>query len=159
MPTLRQAKQVVAQKAIPAPVDGVQVIAIIGDFVVPTGLVVNDVIEMGGLPADCVPVNLIVSTEDMDSNGTPLITLDAGIISGNFGALDNARTCGNEFFAASTVGQAGGIQAMNKAAGAMLAPSTSDRGWGLKVAAAAATLTVGAKVRAVLFVAAKPLTT
>jgi len=43
------------------------------------------------------------------------------------------------------------------AAGLLSAPSLSDRGFGLKVKAAAATLTVGARIRVTLMVAPPPL--
>ena len=45
------------------------------------------------------------------------------------------------------MGQAGGVQLDNKAAFGMIAPSTVDRSFGVKIAAAAATLVVGAKLR------------
>lgn len=145
---LRQSTQV-AQKLPVISANGFEPIAIVGDYTVETGLTLDDVIEMAILPAGYVPVDAILASEDLDS-GTPAITLDLGLISGVAGKDDDARTCGNEAFAASTVGQAGGIARPTKAAFAMIAPTTADRGVGLKVAAAAATLVVGAKMRLTL---------
>lgn len=146
MPTLRQAVQV-AQNLPAISANGYEPITLVGDYVTVAGIAANDVIEMVNLPAGYVPVDWIVASEDLDSDGTPAITLDAGVISGAAGAADNARTCANEAFAASTVGQAGGIARMDKATGALIAPTTADRGLGLKVAAAADVLVVGAKIR------------
>lgn len=153
MTTLRQSVQI-AQKLPTISSDGYEPIAIVGDYTTVSGIIVNDVIEMCVLPAGYVPIDAILATEDLDSNGTPLVTLDLGVISGTPGVVDSARTCGNEAFAASTVGQSGGTASPTKAAFALLAPDTVDRSIGLKVAAAAATLVVGANIR--LTVIARP---
>lgn len=154
---LFQSKQVRAQKAIPAALSGVDVVPVTGEFVVPAGLALNDIIEMGGIPPGHVPVDLIVHTPDMDSNGTPLITLDAGIITGRFGdPVLGTRACGNEFFAANQVARVGGIARADKSF-AGIAPSNTERGWGLKVAAAAATLAVGGTIRATLLCEPAPI--
>lgn len=143
---LYQANQIVAGQTVPSSSDGVAVCHAFGDIVVPAaGFALNDVIEMAPLPPGHVPVNATVVCEDLDS-GTAL-TLDAGVLSGDFAVKDNARTCGSEFFAASTVGQAGGLADMNKAAGALLAPADNTRGVGLKVAANATGWVAGAKIR------------
>lgn len=154
---LHQSKQVKAKNAVPGSRDGVAVIAITAEFVVPAGLALNDVIEMHGLPAAHIPVGLDVHLPDMDSNGTPLLTLDAGILSGRLGDPDNARTCGNEFFAADTTARTGGIAKANKSlAGIAPVAGNADRAWGLKVAAAAATLAAGGVIRATLFAVPAP---
>jgi hypothetical protein len=146
MPTLRQADQIVQNlPAISA--DGYEPIVIVGDYTVEAGLAANDVVEMVILPAGYVPVNAHLACEDTDSNGAPTITLDMGLISGAAGAKDNARTGGNEAFAASTVAQAGGVAVPTKKDFFLVAPSSSDRGFGVKLAAGAATLTAGAKWR------------
>ena len=139
---------------IPSADRAIEIIPIVATFVVPAGLALNDVIEMGPLQAGYVPVDILVALPDMDSNGTPLITVDCGIMSGNW--LDSGvRTCGNEFFAASTAAQTGGVARLTKAAGAQIAPTTNDRSWGLKIAAAAATLAIGGTITATLFVRPK----
>ena len=150
---LRQSVQI-AQKLPTIAADGYEPIAIVGDYVTIAGNVINDVIEFAILPAGYVPVDAILATEDVDSGGAPAMTLDLGLISGVAGLADNARTCGNEAFAASTVAQTGGLARPTKANFAMIAPTDADRGIGIKVAAAAATLVVGAKMR--LTVIARP---
>ncbi len=153
MPTLRQALQIV-QKLPAISANGYEPIALVGDFVVPAGLAADDVVEMVNLPAGYVPVDAVAAVEDSDSDGTPAITLDLGLISGAAGAADNTRTCGSEAFAASTAAQAGGIARPTKKDWALIAPTTADRGIGFKVATAADVLVVGAKWR--LTVLARP---
>jgi hypothetical protein len=143
---LKQSTQVTNKEPAPSSM-GNEPVLLVGDYTVAAGLAANDVIEMVVLPAGYVPVDQIVATEDLDSNGAPTVTLDSGLISGAAGAADNARTCGNEAFAASTVGQAGGIARPTKKDFALIAPTDADRGMGLKLAAGAATLVVGAKIR------------
>lgn len=150
MPTLYKSVQI-AQKMPSLSADGYEPVCVTSDFVTVAGMVINDVIEMAILPAGYVPVDLTIATDDLDSNVTPTITLDAGIFSGTAGLSDNARTCGNEALAASTVAQAGGLARQTKPDFSFIAPTTADRGIGIKLAAAAATLVVGARVRLVLW--------
>jgi hypothetical protein len=150
---LKQAKQIV-QKLPAISAGGYEPIAIVGDYVTVAGLAADDVIEMCILPAGYVPIDAILVTDDLDSNGAPTVTLDCGVLSGTGGVADDARTCGNEAFAASTVGQAGGLARPTKADFGQITPTTGDRGIGLKLAAGAATLVVGADIR--LTVIARP---
>ena len=130
--------------------------AITSTFVVPAGLALNDVIEMGPIPNGYVLVDLSVAFPDCDSNGTPTIKFDAGVLSGNWLDSNGAgRTCGSEFFAADVGAQTGSLTRMNKAAGMQIAPTTNDRSWGLKVNVAAATLTTGATITGTIFVRPK----
>lgn len=149
---LRQATQVVNKLPVPSADSATEVIAVIGDYVVPSGLALNDVVEMCPLPAGYVPVDYLLDVEDTDSNGSPAMALDVGILSGSYGVADNARTCGSEGAAAITTAQAGGIARPTKIGFSRIAPTTGDRGFGIKVQAAAATLTAGAKWRLTLFV-------
>lgn len=147
----KQAKQIV-EKLPTISACGYETIAIFGDFVTVAGLTANDVIEMAILPAGYVPLDAKLVCEDLDTGTT--LTLDVGVVSGAAGAADNTRTCGNEAIAASVVGQGGGAAVDNKAAFGLLAVSESDRGIGIKLAASAAGLIVGAKIR--LTVMARP---
>lgn len=118
--------------------------------VVAAQFALNDVLEMIPWPAGTIIHSLKAKVEDLDSNGTPLVTLDFGILTGQWlAALDDAgaaRVCGTDFATASTVGQAGGSIDVAAALILGLAPSSLDRSIGFKVAAAAATLTAGAKI-------------
>jgi hypothetical protein len=127
---------------------GYEAITVVGDYTVAAGLVLNDVIEMAILPGGYVPLGIKLACDDIDT-GAGLV-LDCGILSGTAGLADNARTCGNEAFAASTIGQTGGVVNELKANILMAAPTDSDRGIGLKIGTAAAGLVVGAKIRLTL---------
>lgn len=148
---LKQAKQIV-EKLPTISASGYEPIAIVGDFVTVAGLTADDVIEMAILPGGYVPLGAKLVCEDLDTGTT--LALDVGVVSGTAGAADNTRTCGNEAVAASVVGQAGGVVVDNKAAFSLLAVSESDRGIGIKLAASAAGLIAGAKIR--LTVMARP---
>jgi hypothetical protein len=159
MTTLRQSRQVAARLPASNATSANEAVTQVTDYVVEAGLALNDVIEMGCLPGYCLPVDVKVFAEDADSNGTPTITLDAGIITGTYGKVDNTRTCGNEFFAASNVAQAGGLAPIaKKDARAHLG---GQRGEGLRPEGrcrAAATLTVGARiVMVVTYMPSQPL--
>jgi hypothetical protein len=143
---LKQSTQVTNKEPAPSSI-GNEPVHLVGDFTVPAGLALNDVIEMVNLPAGYVPTDAVAYIEDTDSNGAPTMTLDLGLIDGVAGAVDNARVCSNEAFAASNVAQAGGVARPTKKDFGLIAPAATDRGMGFKVAAAAATLVVGAKWR------------
>lgn len=97
---------------------------------------------MGAIPADCVPVDLIVDNGALGASAT----LDAGILSGEYAKADGARTMGNEFFAASAAATAGVIR-RTKNVNAVVSDA-SDRGWGIKFLGAAPA--AGQVVRATL---------
>lgn len=142
-----QAKNVAARTPLPEPTGGVSPIVVVGEYITGATLPVNSVIEMGGIPADTVPVDVIIVGQDCDSNGTPLISFDAGVLSGLYGKNDDARTIGAEFASGSNILRTGGVLQNAVATGLLLAPSNVDRGFGIKITAAAATLVVGAKIR------------
>lgn len=95
----------------------------------------NDILELAALPHDCRVVDVILDSDDMDSGAT--LAFDVGVMSGDFGDNDPARTIGNEFFAASNVAQAGGVARPTKKEAFRTAPVGSDRSIGLKFTAAA----------------------
>lgn len=152
--TLRKSNQSLARDNAPGALDASSpVVTLAQHVIVAAQFAVNDVLEMIPWPAGTVPVRLTAKVEDLDSNGTPLVTLDFGVLTGSWleDTVGNdgstARTCGTDFATASTVGQAGG--AIDVAANLLLGlvpDKTLDRSIGFKVAAAAATLTAGAKI-------------
>jgi hypothetical protein len=127
---LKQSKQVVAGYPSPSPRDAVGVIRVTGEYLVVAADAIGDIVEMGGIPEGCVPIDLIVDNGALGASAT----LDAGIISGEYAKADNARTMGNEFFAASAAATSGVIR-RNKNVNAVL-PSDAVRGWGIKFLAA-----------------------
>lgn len=151
-----QATQIKSPPAALITADGAKdVVPVIGDFVIPAGFASGDIVEMVGLPAGYVPVDLYVANEAL---GTTM-TVDVGLLSGDYGKLlDNlgaARTSSNEFMTAVALA-ATGVSRANRFQGATIAPTlgdlsttpfaNGDRGVAVKFTTVA-TPTVGAKLR------------
>lgn len=111
----------------------------------------DDVIDVGIIPALSTVVDVIIDSDDLDTGGSPAITFDVGVLTGTPGTT-GTRTCGNQFFAASNVAQAGGVARMAKAAGFRVAPASTDTSVGVKITAAAATQTATGKIGISVFV-------
>jgi hypothetical protein len=105
--------------------------------------ILNDIIDIGVLPAGHTVSDAILLSDDLDSNGTPLMALDVGIMSGTPGDPSASRTCGNELFAADTAVRTGASSRMTKVAGFNILPTDTDRSIGVKIQAAAATAAAG----------------
>ena len=142
-----QSKQIANNEALATADGATEVIAIIGDFTTVTGMVTGEIIEMCGLPAGYVPVDVVVA---FDASAAAAWTTDCGVLSGDYGSTA-VRTMGNEGFAANTAGQgAAGLVRAVKPGLAQLAPTDNDRGIGLKIVGTLTTLVVGTNVRMTL---------
>lgn len=119
-------------------------------------IVLNDVIDIGILPANHTVVDMVLIPDDLDTNGAPTLALDVGIMSGTPGDTTSVRTCSNEFFAADTSARTGVVSAMSKKDGFIVKPSTADRSIGVKFQAAAATAAAGRIRLRVLMAPASP---
>ena len=98
-------------------------------------LALNDIIVMGSLPPGCLPVDLILDSDDLDT-GTAAITLSVGILNAGKTDIDATASGGAAWIAASTVAQAGGLVRPTTAAITRTPVSASEQFWGIKVAAA-----------------------
>lgn len=154
---LYQSKQVKAGVSALSPTEASCPVAVVGEFVTVAGLTANDVIEMVAIPAGTVPIDVTIACEDLDTGGTPAIVLDVGVLSGNYGANDAARTCGAEFINDTIIGQTGGMASANVAAGLLLTPTLNDRSIGIKVQTSASVLAAGRKIRVVALCAPAPV--
>jgi hypothetical protein len=96
-----------------------------GVFSLSAALVVNDTIVMCKLPARHVPVDLILSASDLDTNVSPAIVLNVELEDGE---TDVALLSG------STIGQGGGLARLALHAPRIIAPSDEDRDVRVKVA-------------------------
>lgn len=142
-----QSKQIANNEALATADGATEVIAIIGDFTTVTGMVTGEIIEMCGLPAGYVPVDVIVA---FDASAGAAFTTDCGVLSGDYGSTA-VRTMGNEGFAANSAGQgAAGLVRAVKPGLAQLAPADNDRGIGLKIVGTLTTLVVGTNIRMTL---------
>lgn len=106
-------------------------------------LVLNDIIDLGILPAYHVVSDALLIPDDLDTNGTPLIALDVGIMSGVPGDTVTARTCGAEIFAASTAAQTGVVARPTLPSAFKILATEADRSIGVKIQAAPATGAAG----------------
>lgn len=139
-----QAKQIVNNEPLVSADGATDVIEIFGDFVTVTGMVTGEIVEMVGLPAGYVPVDVSVA---FDASAGAAFTTDCGILSGEYGSTA-VRTQGNEAFAANSTGQgAAGLVRAVKPNIMFLAPTDNDRGIGLKIVGTLTTLVVGTNVR------------
>lgn len=132
-------------KAIPYPDNAATVVGHRFTAAIPAtgdGTALNDIIEMAQIPAGCRVLDMILDSTDLDTGG-PTITLDVGIMSGDWGDPDPARTCGAEFFAASTVAQAGTAARPTLATAFRTGVATNHRSIGVKIAAAATAKAAG----------------
>ena len=77
--------------------DAGDVLTAYSKYSITAALVINDVIQMLRLPAGARVIGTTLKTADLDTNGSPTITLDVG----DTGDVDR-------LIAAATVGQAGG---------------------------------------------------
>lgn len=148
---LYQSKQVKAGIPAPSPDDASCVLGITTDYVTPTGgLAAGSIIEMGAIPDNCIPVDLVVHTGALGAS----VTLDAGILSGDFAVNDQARTIGSEFFASAQAAATAVLLRGTKSLTAV-APVLTTKGWGLKTAGA--TTSAGISIRATLYVIPAPV--
>ncbi len=77
-----------------------------GEYTISAALVINDTIDMFYLPPNARVKRGFIKSADLDSGGSPAITLDLG---------DSGDT--DRYFAASTVAQAGGVDVTMAATG------------------------------------------
>lgn len=119
------------------------------EFVTTANLAAGDIIDLGPLAANVAPISCSLVTDDLDSNGSPTITLSVGLL--NAGKTDLNGGTNETWIVASTVGQAGGHAPNTLAAPYLLGASTTERRLGIKVVAAAATgVGAGKKMAVVL---------
>ena len=112
----------------------------------------DDILDIGIIPATSQVVNVVIDSDDLDSNGSPTIAFDVGVLTGTPGTTDSSRVCGNEFFAASTVAQAGGVARTTKKEAFRVARADTDKSVGVKITAAAATQATSGKIGVSVFV-------
>lgn len=97
----------------------------------------NDTVWLGDIPPGHVPVDFILDSPDIDTNGVPTVTISVGV-------LNAAKTdLSTVWLAASTIGQAGGMARPTTNDCVRTAPSTSKISVGLKFPATTATFAAG----------------
>lgn len=105
-----------------------------GRYTLLAALVINDLIQLCKLPANHVPVDFVLDSDDLDSDGSPAIVIDVGI-KDSVGATSDI----DALIDGSTVAQAGGVARMDAIAARRIAPVNYDRIVEVKVITAPAT--------------------
>ena len=148
---LFKSKQAKAGVNVPTPEDSYEPIVITADYVTPTGgIAAGSIIEFGGIPDGCIPVDLVVHTGALGAS----VTLDAGILSGEYGTNTDASTMGSEFYTAAQAAATAVLLRATKSFAA-LPPKATVQSWGLKTAGA--TTAAGISIRASLTVVPAPV--
>jgi hypothetical protein len=108
---------------------------------IPNTLLVGDIIDIGILPANCTIEDVVIDTDDFDTNATPTISFDVGIMTGTPGDVVSARSlvAGQEAFLTDTTARTGGLSRTTRQQIMRVAPTGSDRSIGVRLAAVAAT--------------------
>lgn len=115
-----------------------QLCAVRGYVTVDATLALNDILKLVPLPPNCVLVDLIVDSDDLDTaTPSPLITLDVGILNSTEDGIES----GQEFLSASTIAKAGGVVRASSTIKALerIPASLDTRYLGVKIHAAAGT--------------------
>lgn len=143
MPTQFQTSIVVNKQPMPISCDS-DVLAVRAVLPLNVALGADDFAEMLVLPADHVPVDFMLDADRLDSDGSPTLTVTAGIMSGLPGLADTSRTVGAQICSAiTTLGRsAGGTMVRTTLRpGVILPDKYVNRSIGIKFPAAAATFT------------------
>lgn len=111
----------------------------------------GDIIDLGLIPALTEVVDVVIDSDDLDTNASPTLTFNVGVMTGTSG-VNTGRTCGEEFFSDSTVAQTGGVARMAKQGGFRVARANTDVSIGLEITAAAATEAATGKLGVSVFV-------
>lgn len=112
----------------------------------------DDILDIGIIPGTSQVVDVVIDSDDLDTGATPALAFDVGVLTGTPGTTDASRTCGNQFFAASTVAQAGGVVRTTKKEAFRVARADKDTSVGVKITAAAATQATSGKIGVSVFV-------
>lgn len=103
----------------------------------------GDILAMLDLPADHMPVDVILDTDDLDG-ATPTLTLDVGVLNAAKTDIDvTAPSGGGKWITASTIGQTGGLVRPTTKEITRVTPTVANRKVGVRVAAAATNFQAG----------------
>lgn len=88
----------------------------------------NDILWLGFLPANCVPVDFILDSDDADDGAG--LALSVGLLNDPVAPTD---LTGTAWLASSTVGQAGGAARPTTSVMSRVTATGADRAFGIKV--------------------------
>jgi hypothetical protein len=121
------------------------IMALLFEFTTTGALAAGDIIDLGPIEAGVKPMDVILVSDDLDTNGAPTITMSVGIL--NAAKTDLAAGANDTFIAASNVGQTGGLARATNASVYLCGAAAVERRLGIKIVAGAATqAAVGKKI-------------
>ncbi len=133
---------ITGRKPVPTPA-GAEVLAVRFTLAVATGdLALNNIGQIGVLPAGCVPVGLDIDWTDVDTGAAAMI-LQAGILDAAGTAFSTATADGGAAWGSTTASNAAAQQAIVSQPMMTVTKSDSDRKIGLKVTTAPTTPAAG----------------
>ena len=134
---LKQSLHALGTIPMPLP-SGPGLCAVRTTYTLTADLSANDIIEMGFIPANCVPVDLILDSDDLGSTGT----LSVGLLNTGKTDLDSTWLAASDVNTAATAyrADAAGLLAMSR-----ISATNTQRPYGVKLATdiTATTGTVG----------------
>ena len=154
-----QSNAVLGRDPIPAPSAAGELIAQRSKLEVATTSLdeVNDTLEMLVLPAGCVPVDVRLSCDDLDTHATPTLTFHVGITSDpDDPAEADTKKDIDAFIASTTIGRTGGIATGNVITLPEFTPVDRNLMVGVTVAAVAATAATGTLILEMIYRAKQP---
>lgn len=145
MPLFRNAVALGAVQ-MPTPYDAGSLCAMRCAYRLVGDIAAADTIELGYLPADCVPVDIILDTDDLDTGATG--TVSVGLFNAAKTDIDTAASGGAAWLTAQSIQTATAVRAdaAGLRAASRCAPSSVDRPFGIRVVgetAAAAGAVIG----------------
>lgn len=135
---------ITGRKPIPTPAGG-EVLAVTFEIELGTAdLQLNDIGQIGILPAGCVPVDVFVYHDDLDSSTAALVT-QIGIWDGSGASLSTDAADGGAHWGVTTASTAALSERLTRNGIAMetVTASTADRKLGMKVTTAPTTAVAG----------------
>lgn len=108
------------------------------------GTAVNDIIEMGPLPAGHIPIDVQYFATDLDTNGAPVHATSFGILTSDKSDISTAAADGGAAWQTGiNAGQAGTLVRQSTNVLKDVQPSAANRSLGFKVTTASATKAAG----------------
>lgn len=132
MPLFRNAVAL-GSMAMPTPADAGGLCVFRCEYKLTSDVAANDIIELGYLPADCVPVDLILDTDDLDTGATG--TVSVGLLNAGKTDLDTTASGGAAWLTAQSIqaATAARADAAGLRAASRCAKSSVDRSFGIKI--------------------------
>lgn len=128
---------ITGRKPVPTPAGG-ELVAVRFTLDMATGdLAVNTIGQVGVLPAGCVPVDVIVDMDDLDTS-TAALVMQVGIWDGSSADISTAAADGGAHWGVTAAANAAAMQRLTLNGNAMsrVTPTQADRKLGVKVTTA-----------------------